>query len=80
MDRPHSALRHVRLGNRVARVGGAAFRWYMAGKMAAFRSEFMRSARQKKQDGGYGVSSAVANARHYHHEYMREIARALDLS
>jgi hypothetical protein len=81
IDEPRTTMGTVRLGNRVARVRGAAFRWFMAGKMAAYRSEFMRAARQKKQDGeGWGVGSAVANARYYHHEYMREVARALELS
>lgn len=80
IDKPSTALGHVRLGNRT-RGSGPSFHWYTAGKMAAWRSDFMRDAREKKRQGkDWAVASAVANARYYHHECLREIARALKLS
>lgn len=74
-----SAKKSVTLGRRVAesRVG---YRWYTAGKLAGWRSEFMDIARKRKREGKcYAVRAAVATARKYHHEYMRELALAVQM-
>lgn len=77
IDKPRTALRSVRISRRILNSHMAAFHWYRAGKHAAWREYWMERAREGRDDM---KPERVKNARHYHHKYMREIARAVELS
>lgn len=76
IDKPSTAIRAVRISRRILTAHMAAFHWYQAGKHAAWRKYWMDKAREGDEAMR---SDRVKNARHYHHEYMREIARAVEL-
>lgn len=75
MKERSDSLKHVRLHDRVAG-HSPGWHWYMAGKAAAMRSEFMRHARQHKSKG-ISPAIAVQFARQSHRESMEYIRAAL---